>query len=263
MPIAHLLCTIIGLQAAPVDPPPPDVPEVVVCQEEPYTGQLLDRLAKATEGLEGFSANVLFVVEDTFLNERTMRRGRLLYETKAPKTIGILFDHVIIDRRKSEEKRDFVFSERWFVEKNYDEKLFTKRQIARPGETFDPFKLGEGPFPLPIGQSREEVKRRFEVLMIDIPESGPLARLKDGDPVDGLRLIPREEAGLPDEIDRIDVYYDQASGLPVGVVVVENDGDRVKTARLDELVRNPTFTDDERSRLTIEAPAAGWHVDVR
>jgi hypothetical protein len=43
--------------------------------------------------------------------------------------------------------------------------------VLRPGEKVNLLKLGEGPFPLPIGQKRDDVKRQFDVTLAK-PEKG-------------------------------------------------------------------------------------------
>jgi outer membrane lipoprotein-sorting protein len=36
-----------------------------------------------------------------------------------------------------------------------------KREVVPAGRAFDPLKIGEGPFPVPIGQKRDDILKRF------------------------------------------------------------------------------------------------------
>ena len=105
--------------------------------------------------------------------------------------------------------------------------------------------------------------KRFAVSAIELPEDGPLGRLREQGPVDGLHLVPH--AGMPAAEDYrwLRFYFDRATGIPVGVWVLERDGD-VQYARLDDVERNPVLSTEDLSALSLETPDPRvWKIDIR
>ena len=56
-----------------------------------------------------------------------------------------------------------MFDGQWLIEKRPDKKQFVAREIAAPGEDFDPLSIKEGIMPIPIGQRAADVLERFDV----------------------------------------------------------------------------------------------------
>ena len=67
------------------------------------------------------------------------------------------------DGKKINEKLDYELIDGKLIERNYRAHSQITQQVIRPGEKIDLFKLGQGPFPLPIGQPKEEVHKQFAV----------------------------------------------------------------------------------------------------
>ncbi|MBT8485735.1 MAG: hypothetical protein HKO59_12165 [Phycisphaerales bacterium] len=255
------------LVSAPALPPPP-APIVVdppPASEDPVV-QLLDRLESRSVDLEAFTATLSYETEDAFLGQVVKRKGALLYRIDPATTragFAILFDVMIEDRRQFDRAMHYIFRDGWLVEVDHAQKQFIKRQVTPPGAAHDPLKLGEGPFPLPIGQRRDDVLERFHVTLQPLPESGPLARLREAGPLDGLRLVPRAGGRAAKDIARVDLFYDRLTRLPVGIDLRETNGDR-KTVRLRDVIVNPTLTDADLAKLDIDEPdPRQWHIDRR
>jgi hypothetical protein len=105
--------------------------------------------------------------------------------------------------------------------------------------------------------------KRFHVSLIDLPEDGPLARLRVWPVVDGLHLVPREGASVAKDFASVHLFFDRETRLPAGVIVNEPNGNR-KTARLTDILRNPSFDADDLAKLDIAEPRdEGWRIDVR
>jgi hypothetical protein len=231
---------------------------------DPGVGDVLARVEAAAKDLESFTADIAYEKESAELGRREVRTGQIIYrvdpETKA-KSFAILFDFVIVNRVRRENKKHYIFNGRWLVEIDEQQKQFIKREIVPPGKTLDPLKLGEGPFPLPIGQSRDEVLARFDVTK---PEELPdEALLKDIDMADGLLLVPKPGTAEFNEFARVEIYYDRATSLPVGIFAVEADDGR-KIVRLRDLKRNPTLDAAELKKLDIAEPdPKEWRIDIR
>jgi hypothetical protein len=247
-----------GTSSAEEDPAP--VPAV-----DPAIDDLLTRIEASAQDLRTFSSAIRYQSTDALLGQKKIRTGTLLYElepdTKQRK-LAIAFTTFIENGRRRTRNKIYIFRDRWLVEVLPDERQFFKREIAPPSEQYDPFALGEGPFPLPVAQPKAEVLERFDVTMIDLPETGMLATLNGENPPYGLRLTPKPRSSLAEQIAYVDLFYDRKSLLPVGVDLREPNGDR-KTARLDDLHRNFEFDDTTQQRFSIDPPDdPSWQVSI-
>jgi hypothetical protein len=134
-----------------------------------------------------------------------------------------------------------------------------RRQLARPGEQYDPLKPGEGPVPLPIGQRKADVLARFEATLAEAPQSALL--LKSARPVIGVRLKPKAGAAERDLTEAF-IWYDLQTLAPVGVEAVRKTGRTVVALRAATL--NGGLDDAQRALLQLAAGStAGWRVDER
>jgi len=257
-PAAPAETTAPPASAAPEDDLPPGV--------DPALVQLLDQLEASGKSLDAFTADLKFIVVEALEGDRVIRDGTMVYrvdDDRIGKSFAILFDARTVNKRKREDKKHYIFSGRWFAEIDPEEKLFIKREVVAKGERFDPLKLGEGPFPLPIGQSRAEVLERFDVSWAELPENGALAKLRGVVEVDGFTLVPKPETTYAEEVARLDLFYARDTGLPVGIHMIAPNGDD-KTVRLDNARRNPVLTAEELARLDIRDPdPTVWKVDIR
>lgn len=263
MKITMLVCAImswVGCATAPgpaiaepATPPPASAPDEAAA--------LLKRLETAHAGVRDFQAKVIYESYDAVLERREIRTGKLVFEkTGGRRRLGILFDRVIVGGRAQNRRKDWIFDGAWLIERDHAARLFLKRQIVPPGEDFDPLKLGEGPFPLPVGQAADEVMARFEVETLEAPGDAALAgRMKDADTV-GLLLRPRAGTDLAEDVERIEVFYDKKTLLPVGILVADRDQD-VKTAALRDLEVNKGV---DAALLEVENPdPREWQIDIR
>lgn len=224
---------------------------------------LLERLETAAEGLRDFSADITYYLWDGVLQRREIRSGEVVYDVRpddGSRRFAILVTSVYVGNRKDNQNKRYVFDGSWFVEIDTDNRVFLKRQIVAPGERFDPLKLGEGPFPLPVGQRRDDVLARFEASTVTGTDDEQLARHLADKSVEGLRLVPRPGTPQAKEIAEVEIFYDSATLLPMGIALTETGGNR-KTVLLRNLERNEGI---DESKLSIEEPdPKEWQIDVR
>jgi outer membrane lipoprotein-sorting protein len=226
------------------------------------TDELLDRLEHGHADLRDFQADIYYLKWDNVLERDEIRTGEVLYQVQpgGSKRFAILLKKLYVRNRAREHRKHYVFDGSWLVEIDHESKMFIKRQIVPPDKEFDPLKLGEGPFPLPVGQPKDEVLARFKVRRVHEPDDKTLAKRLAGRPVDGLRLVPRPGTPPAEEFLHAELFYDRESLLPIGVSVTEINGDR-KMVVLSKLKRNAGV--DEK-KLSIEEPDArdGWRIDI-
>jgi hypothetical protein len=254
-------------QCAPAAPaagiqPATTRPEAIADSPDPVN-DLLDRLETSTGDLRDFEAKINYSKWDNVLQRDELRTGSVIYQVKpdGTKRFAILLERLIVGRRARDQRKHYVFDGSWFVEVDFEAKLFIKRQVVPPGEQFDPLKLGEGPFPLPVGQPADEVLARFDVKRLDRPQDATLAGRLGERVVDGLLLRSKPDTPQADEFVEAEIFYDRETLLPVGIGVAEANGDR-KTVVLRDLKRNGGV---DEAVLNIEEPDAreGWRIDIR
>jgi hypothetical protein len=219
--------------------------------------KILDNI-EATK-ISSLTASVTYTRTDPILDRREIRTGKLFFREHEgnKREAAILFDTLIIGRRREEKQKHYIFSGRWMAEVDHANKQFIKRELVAPGEKeIDPFELGNGPIPLPIGQTKESVLSKFKVETIDRPTEGPLSKLDDN--VVGLHLVPTSG----DEWKSIDLYYNPETWLPVGVRTIDKDGTK-RVSRLTNMQLD-LLTKEDAALLSIETPdPKEWSIDIR
>jgi hypothetical protein len=230
----------------------------------PDVVQWLDKLEARGREIRSFQANVMYDKRDALLADRQARTGQLLYiaggEDQPPR-FAVLFAQLIADGKVHEQKLEYLFDGTWLVEKDHKQKRFEKRQVVAPGEKarVDPLAI-DGPFPVPLGQKRQEVLGRFEVTLI-----------APGDPdhpaeVDAvhLRLVPRADAPAPREqkkFDRVDLWFDRQTLLPVRVKTDE--GAITTMVTLSHGKANELDEPAIARVLDLRPPSSGWRVEIK
>ncbi len=227
------------------------------------TDALLDALERSTQGLRDFTATVIYDRTDAITGDRERRTGRLVLEQPVGdatrRRFGIAFDQYIdASGHASPQVQRFAFGDGWLSEFDDARRQCIERQLVPDGKRLDPLRLGEGPMPLPVGQSAVEVRRRFTVSPTPAPDAPLLKRLEG---VQGLVLVPRPGTGLDEDFTEVRVWYDLRTLAPLGVVATLKSGD-VKTVLLRD-VRVNAGLDDPARRMLDRTPPAGWQRDVR
>jgi hypothetical protein len=261
-PVAAVAGAPGGDPAPAEEPAAPGPPPKLIVDEWNPTDELLDRLERSHADLRDFQANIVYHKWDSVLQRNEIRSGEVLYQTKprGTKRFAILLERLIVRNRSRAHRKHFVFDGSWLVEIDHEAKIFIKRQIVPPDKQFDPLKLGEGPFPLPVGQPRDEVRARFKVRRLHEPTDELLAERLAGQPVEGLHLAPKPGTPEAEDFEQAELFYDRETLLPVGISVTEANGDR-KTVLLSKLKRNAGI---DEGKLSIEEPdPREWRIDVR
>ena len=123
-----------------------------------YIERTLDKI-EAVE-IESMTATVSYIRTDPILDRKEIRTGKVLFRQGSDNTreAAILFDSLIIGQRREKIQKHYIFSGRWMAEIDHENKQFIKRELVSPDEKeIDPFELGSGPVPLPIGQTKESL----------------------------------------------------------------------------------------------------------
>lgn len=222
----------------PTTSAPSTQPADAATSGDPVADEILDRLDARGETIKGLACKVIYRYVTVFPAESVQQKdGTLLFAKADPNARFLIhFTKLSADGIERETGEYWAFDGRWLTERNDKSRTIIKREIAAPGERKDPFKLGQGPFPLPLGQKRRDILENFTVR---------LEKFTLGDPrgSDHLHCVPKPGTPLARKYTRVDIYVDRAAGLPVRIVT-----ERVSDANRIEV--------DFKSIDTNEAPAA-------
>jgi len=220
-----------------------------VSSGDPRVDAILDRLERRGDAIEDLSAKLTFQRFDELVEERLTRHGELLYRRDEPNARFLVrFDDMVIDRVIRKQKAWYVFDGRWFVEKQESTKTVVRREVVRPGERINPFKLGQGPFPLPFGQKKADILGRFVVKLVEpIPGDPPES--------DHLLLVPRTDSDMADRYRKLDFYVARKLELPVRIRLYQKD-DKIVTADFANVAVNTGLA---AGRFELPVPE-GWQL---
>ncbi len=261
----------------------PTVQRVVVKARELDTADgLLTALETADRNLRTFTAGIQYTKKfaDIEGGDRQMWRGKLSFDSEAArgdiparKRFAVIFDTLLVgqgkDAVKRTETKHLVFDGEWFVERNASAKQFTKRRVVAPGQRADPLKLGEGPFPLPIGQKKQDILSRFVATVVPygdgLDDAEPAVRERYKDTVQ-LKLTPRIMGRDARDFVEIRIWYiinspgGKTDLLPRLARTRTAEGKDSEILLINQAVNGPI----DGSAFDIRPPAEpGWSVDVR
>ena len=285
LPRSLACCSVLAFAAVSCragDPPAPLPPAAPATQPAPQSAPqstpqpagiapryadadaLLVAVERVSETLRDFRANVTLETTDDVTGDTERRLGRLVFvqDEGKPTTrrFAVVFDKFIDGSGRMDERAmRYVYADGWLSEADFTQRTLVRRQLARPGEQYDPLKPGEGPVPLPIGQRKADVLARFEATLAEAPQSALL--LKSARPLVGVRLKPKAGAAERDLTEAF-VWYDLQTLSPVGVEANRTNGRTVVSLRGAQL--NAGLDDEQRALLSLASGTTdGWRVDER
>ncbi len=220
--------------------------------------QLLDALEAASEKLADFSASIRYTKEQGLMGEVQVRTGTIDFQQvqdSNTRKFFVHFDELRIGNAVSKESRDYIFDGRYLVERLNDEHQFIKREVVKTGQDFDPFAL-DGPFPLPIGQAKKAILKRFDAQLLEPETNGRL----QGFPHLRLNARNAEVEDSNENILGVELWYDPATWLPLKAIVTETNGD-ISQVELAKVQINTGLSADRFSTQT-PPTSDGWHITI-
>lgn len=232
---------------------------------------LLDALESADAGIENLTARIHYRKFFAIQSDEQERRGRLYFKTtrgdeeSAPvRRFAVTFDELIVAGRRETTEQHYAFDGQWVIEKTPEDKQFTKRQVVPPGESFDPLKIGEGPFPVPIGQKKADILSRFQAVLTPIGEGledPTLVAFSEHHGLVQLLLTPRAGTVESGDFESVRIWYEPGGHmLPRIAKTVTPVGDESLVVLLDPRVNG--VIEDGVFDTTIPPADEGWHVHI-
>jgi outer membrane lipoprotein-sorting protein len=205
-----------GKAAPPAQPQPaaaarpaPAPPALGELTPDATVDQILDALDQRGQNLKSFDAKVTLTESDVNTALETTRSGVARYQKKpdASERMRVVFDKKTESKRVFDEKIEYMLDGQWLIDRDYNKRIEVRRQVLKPGEKTNLLKLGEGPFPLPIGQKKEDVKKLFTVTK---------AKPAKGDPAGTVHLVlkPLKGTQFARKFSVIDVWVDAKTHMP-------------------------------------------------
>ena len=239
-------------------------PKPVSISSEATVEDILQAVDRHSESLKDFSARMRLDSMDALSEETERRFGQIYYEKMPTKRrAAVVFERTVdADGRARERLEHYVYSDGVLSDYDHEAKRLTRRQLVKPGEAYDPLRLGEGPIPIPLGQRRVDIEKSFVVSLAPSPKS---SLVKDPASVSGLHLVPRPGTALVEQnkIASIDLWMDRYSGSPVAVSIIERDGDQVSARFMDIRVNTGVDEKAERWFSAPEVDPREWRIEVR
>ncbi|MEL7238535.1 MAG: hypothetical protein AAGK78_06710 [Planctomycetota bacterium] len=201
--------------------------KTVVAPEDAAVTQLLERMDAAGDDMQTFTAGVLLREIDYDVMSEIPRLGRLSLD-RTGENVKFRVEFLgIIDESSNPpmldpDKVDYILIGDELIERTYNSRTQITRKLPPEHANLDLLKLGEGPFPLPIGQSPAEVREQFDVALVDpaaLDEDEGDVLIAEG--ATRLRLVPKPTSDFAGDFKWVDVDVDPSTGLPVKVITLD------------------------------------------
>jgi outer membrane lipoprotein-sorting protein len=201
--------------------------------ENSSVDEVLDALDARGQSLQQFAAKVELTEVDEATQLESQRTGRVWYHKRdGNDRIRVTFDKKAEGRFAKEDKVEYLLDEGWLVDRDYKNAIEVKRQVLRPGEKINLLKLGEGPFPLPIGQPKGDVHREFEASKGERGAEGPKGTAH-------VTLKPRAGTRLAKKFNQLDVWVDPKTQMPVRIEALDVNETTRRVTELKDIQVNP------------------------
>lgn len=247
------------------------------------TNNLLDDLEAAGQAIETLQAAVIYDRRFLLQGDQHLRTGNLYFQStlreQGPpmRRFAIAFERLFVDNVMRLETQRFVFDGRWLVERDDANKRYIAREVAPPGASFDPLRLGEGPMPIPLGQRKADILARYDARATwggaewtdeDEAAMGYQAAVESARQ---LVLTPRAQFAETDDFQEIRLWYAEKEDaenkevflLPVLSRTVSRGGDVAFVRLLAFKVNRTSPADVQRLKQALEmAPPdePGWEI---
>jgi outer membrane lipoprotein-sorting protein len=216
------------------------------------TDQILDALDARGTDLKDFSANVTLTDTATDTGDTHISIGSVILQRKSPTDVRIrvAFTKKQVDNLITPQDHEYVLDNGVLDDRDYQLKHENKGQLLKPGQNVDLFKLGEGPFPLPLGQKREDVLKIFDVARVGPTSDDPPGTVH-------LQLTPKDGTEIAKDFKTIDVWVETQSAMPRRIQTLDINQTTTRTTDLANVKLNTGVTDKD---FTLPPTTPEWNV---
>jgi len=214
--------------------------------------EVLDGLQAAGDNLKDFTATAKMSDINNATGEATVHVGDVAFQKKpdGDARFQINFTKKIEGEKTLPQSHVYLLADGWLTERDYVRKYEHRSQVAHLGEKVELLKLGSGPFPLPIGQKKEDVKNLFDVKKVDPVKDDPAGTIH-------LILTPKSKTEYAKKFQSVEVWVDPATAMPKRIDTTDVTGNSSKSTELQEMKINPGLSDKDFALPSIEGQ--GWN----
>ena len=261
--VVGFICVVIATSFLQASDPPATQPVVPQLSSESSVDDVLDALEARGKSLVGLQATIEKADVDVAGGDQTARRGTVFVSLANDQPrMRVSFDSLQRNdnppRTGDSVKQDYLLLGEWLIERNFDIKKVVRYQVRKPGEVVNLLSLTDGPFPLPVGQSRQSVYAQFDVKLLPTPEDRPGVIVLD--------LRPKPDSRLRRKFARIIVDVDTSISMPVRIETMDRDIDDandppslINVTTLKDLKLNVAFD----AAVFAEDGTEGWDVESK
>ena len=201
---------------------------------------ILDALDRRGKELNDFTANVSLADTDPTLGNETKLTGKMWMQRLGSDDarLRVSFDRREANDKATAERQEYTLAGGMLTERNYTDTKEVRRQVLKPGQKMNLLKLGEGPFPLPLGQDKADVHKMFDVKKLPAAPDDPAGTIH-------AQLIPRKDTQFADRFSTIDVWVDPNTRMPVRIVTQDPNGTTQRTTELKDVKVNAGLGDKD------------------
>lgn len=197
---------------------------------DPEVESILDRVQAAAKDVESLKANLRYDTISELTGDQKRRFGSLAYVAAddeaggTPTRFFVHFKVLFVDGGKSGRDLDttYVYDGRDVSEIDRQSRVYQRTSLNTAGDDKDPFRIGDGPIPLPFNLRKQDLVDRFRVEPSDL-EASPENSI-------GLKLTPKE--GLKMDADVVYLWFDNQTMLPVQARADDLTAGEIKIIRL-------------------------------
>jgi outer membrane lipoprotein-sorting protein len=201
---------------------------------------VLDALDARGQNLQDFSADIKLSVSDNVTGATTASIGTVVFQRLGggDARIRVHFTKHQDGNQTTLYEHDYSLEKGVLVERDYGKKKQVNRRVLKPGQKLDLFKLGQGPFPLPLGQKKEDVEKLFDAKRIDPAADDPPNTLH-------IQLTPKPNSQFARDFSVIDIWVDEKDAMPIRIQTVDTNNTATKTTDLSNIRLNTGVTDQQ------------------
>ena len=208
--------------------------------------EILDALDARGQNLKSFVADVKLGETDTATGDDSSRSGQIWYQAGDQPKIHVVFDTKAANGKIAADKIEYLLAGRDLIDRTYRTKTQVTRHVLKPGEKMNLLKLGEGPFPLPIGQKKEDVHAAFDVKKIDPAKDDPPQTVH-------LQLTPKPDTQLDRRFKTIDVWIGFSDHMPQRIDTLDKNESTTRSTELKNVKINANLPDENFTLPKIDA----------
>ena len=203
---------------------------------------VLDALHSSGHNIHSFSADIKRQEFNDATGAEVDRAGKVWFKNQPDGDVifHVVFDQKIIGKHIGKEKVEYQIEGGWLTALDYTSKRANRNQISPPGRKVNLFQLGEGQFPLPIGQDKKDVHALFDVSKVEPDKDDPANTIH-------LKLVPKPNTHFAEGFSAIEVWVDLNSQMPVRIATTNARKTEDTVNDLLNMKINPELTKEDLS----------------